>query len=230
MLRSFPCGMSLLRNSAIIGNGLPLRAFVKQKKKTPAQTQNNNLIVRMVPFIPPDQIRETMRFLQSKPHQAAIMELIFSPTQHTAKVSDSARLEYQVHLEKFMYYKEQFLSDFRKHEDKAQKQMWEAIQELPEDLYDEAAASEWSSPPKDILHSFRYRDQFYKGHVHGIQEPQFSSEELKKLQVFQNLMHVRFPHSAMKQRHPEKFWIRDTMAMSRQKEAALRKGGAKKKK
>eukprot|EP00388_Colpodella_angusta_P000038 GDKJ01000132.1.p1 GENE.GDKJ01000132.1~~GDKJ01000132.1.p1 ORF type:complete len:228 (-),score=52.13 GDKJ01000132.1:75-758(-) len=227
MLRSLPRGMNFLRTSTVLANEVPNRAFVK-KKKTVASTNNDNLLVRLVPHIPPDQIRETMRFLQSKTYQAAILELIFSPHNFATKLTDESRLEFQKKFEEYNYYKLQFLKDFRAHEAKAQKEMWKAVQELPEDLYDEAAASEWSNPPQDILHSFRYRNQFYKG-ISG-KEPEFSEEELRTLQVFQNLRHVRFPHTAMKQRHPEKFWIRDTMAMSRQKEAALRKGGTKKKK
>merc|ERR1740121_2558804 len=90
--------------------------------------------------------------------------------------------------------------------------MWKAIRRLPQDLYEEAVASKPDKVPNSLLLHERHRAEIFSG---------LSEDERRKLQCFQNLMYVRYPHSEEKQWNPQRFWVPENQIVSRQKEAAL---------
>ncbi|CBZ54380.1 conserved hypothetical protein [Neospora caninum Liverpool] len=51
--------------------------------------------------------------------------------------------------------------------------------------------------------------------------------ERRKLQVFMNLMHVRYPHAELKRDKPGLFWLPERQVLSRQREGAHKRKGAK---
>ncbi|CAE7388068.1 SLC4A4 [Symbiodinium natans] len=110
---------------------------------------------------------------------------------------------------------------YKAHEDRAEQKMWRALQQLPEDLYAEAIASKPENVPEELLFHNRYRKEIFRS---------LSENDQRKLQVFHNLMYVRYPHSDEKRRNPQRFWMAENLIMSRQKEAALAKKNIKPKK
>ncbi|XP_026193443.1 uncharacterized protein LOC34618839 [Cyclospora cayetanensis] len=68
--------------------------------------------------------------------------------------------------------------------------------------------------PEALAFHQMYRQQLMEG---------LTATEKHKLQVFQNLIHLRFPHADLKKRQPELFWISERHAIGRQKEQALKK-------
>lgn len=67
--------------------------------------------------------------------------------------------------------------------------------------------------PEELAFHHVYRQQIFAS---------LTETERHKLQVFQNLIHIRFPHSQLKKRQPELFWISERQAVGRQKEQALK--------
>merc|ERR1712066_954481 len=101
-------------------------------------------------------------------------------------------------------------SVYEAHETRAERRMWRAVQQLPEDLYQEAIASKPDKVPDALLFHVRHRKEIFTGLHH---------QEQRYLQCFQNLMHVRYPHVDEKKRNPQRFLIPEHQAVSRQKEA-----------
>eukprot|EP00933_Yihiella_yeosuensis_P013929 TRINITY_DN12688_c0_g1_i1.p3 TRINITY_DN12688_c0_g1~~TRINITY_DN12688_c0_g1_i1.p3 ORF type:complete len:100 (+),score=23.65 TRINITY_DN12688_c0_g1_i1:417-716(+) len=92
--------------------------------------------------------------------------------------------------------------------------MWKAIQQLPEDLHEEAIASTPQKVPQSLLFHNRYRGEIFQS---------LTMHEQRRLQTFHNLLYVRYPHSEEKSRNPSRFWVPETQIVSRQKEAAMAK-------
>mmetsp|Transcript_23599 Transcript_23599/g.23370 ORF Transcript_23599/g.23370 Transcript_23599/m.23370 type:complete len:106 (-) Transcript_23599:29-346(-) len=88
-----------------------------------------------------------------------------------------------------------------------------AIAQLPAELYDEAIKSEPEALPKELKLHVMYHNQFRQD---------LTELEQIKLQLFHNLMYIRYPHSEHKRRSPEKFWVPENRIMSRQQEAAMK--------
>merc|ERR1712224_952312 len=108
---------------------------------------------------------------------------------------------------------------YKAQERRADESMWRAIHNLPEDLYDEAIRSKPKPVPESHLFHVRYGNEIFA---------RLHDEERNRLQVYQNLMHVRYPHVEEKARNPQRFWIPENQVISRQKEAAMQKKGVKK--
>ncbi|CAK0902960.1 unnamed protein product, partial [Prorocentrum cordatum] len=207
---------AMLRSSAI--RTLPQRALAakkkgaKMKKKVTAPTE-----VRMAPHIPAELTKETRQFFNNAPRLKALLELVFSPTE--PRESDDDRREYEQARAEFQTLAERARNVYEAHERRANERMWRAVHQLPEDLYDEAVASRPEKVPESLLFNVRHRAEIFRS---------LSHDELRRLQVFQNLMYVRYPHSEEKRRNPSRFWIPETQVISRQKEAALARRKIKK--
>jgi len=182
------------------------------QKKTAAAPE-----IRMVPYIPMELSKETRQFFQNTPRFKAILDLVFSPLD--GQDTEDDRLEYEQARAEFKMLAEKARQVYAAHERRAGERMWRAVQQLPEDLYDEAVASKPEQVPKPLLFNVRHRAEIFRG---------LDYDELRQLQVFQNLMHVRYPHVDERKRNPERFFIPENQVVSRQKEAALAKKKIKK--
>ncbi|KAL8455908.1 hypothetical protein Emag_000282 [Eimeria magna] len=78
---------------------------------------------------------------------------------------------------------------------------------------DDWEAYKQQSFPEELAFHQVYRQQIFDS---------LTPLEKRKLQVFQNLMHIRFPHAELKKREPQLFWISERQAVGRQKEQALK--------
>ncbi|KAL8275565.1 hypothetical protein Esti_000516 [Eimeria stiedai] len=86
--------------------------------------------------------------------------------------------------------------------------------ETPEETEEEDwEAYRQQSFPEELAFHQVYRQQIFDS---------LTPLEKRKLQVFHNLMHIRFPHAELKRREPHLFWISERQAVGRQKEQALK--------
>jgi len=171
----------------------------------------------MVPYIPNELTKETRQFFQNQPRFKGLLDMVFSPLSPQDEEQD--RLEYEEARAEFRALAEKAQQAYLAHEQRASERMWRAVQQLPEDLYQEAVMSKPAPVPQPLLFHERHRTEIFKG---------LNDLELRKLQVFQNLMHVRYPHVEERQRNPERFLIPENQVISRQKEAAMAKKKIKK--
>lgn len=78
----------------------------------------------------------------------------------------------------------------------------------------DALGWEFQSFPAELAFHSLYRSHFMSGG--GL-----NAEERRRLQVFMNLMYLRFPHAEHKETKPHLFWTSEKAAISRDKERAL---------
>lgn len=199
---------------------LPQRALAQTKKKAKKQQKKTAPApeIKLVPYIPPELVKETREFFHNQPRFKALLELVFSPTD--PKDTEADRLEYEKAHSEFEQLADKARRVYQAHEDRARERMWKAIRQLPEDLHNEAIASKPDKVPHALLFHARHRDEIFRS---------LHDEERRRLQCFHNLMHVRFPHTDEKRRNPQRFWIPENQVISRQKEAALAQKKIKKK-
>jgi len=157
-------------------------------------------------------VKETLEFFKDESKVSALLDLIFSPLD--PRETDTDRDEYQRRWELFEEEREVDEERYKSHEERANVLMFEAIRSLPEDLYDEAISPESVPLAESLQFHWRYRNQILRD---------LADRDKKKLQVFRNLMHIRFPHSDAKARNPGLFWISESKAKSRQQLAHAEK-------
>jgi len=186
----------------------------KQMKKTGTSGPTD---VPLAPYLPPELTKETREFFTNQPRLKALLEMVFSPVN--PKDTEADRLEYEEAKAEFDALATKARVVYEEHERRANERMWRAIQQLPADLHDEAIASKPEKVPEPLLFHVRYGNEVFRG---------LNNEERRKLQVFHNLMYVRYPHAEEKARNPQRFWIPENQVISRQKEAAMAKLKAKK--
>lgn len=187
----------------------PLRALqsvagVNASQSAPSSSEAEE--TRTIPHIPREFAKDTIEFFrQSSPHVKSLLDLVFSPidTQDAEYIKMTAKFEKAVEARRTLY---------KNHEERASRAMFNAIRNLPEDLYDEAVRKGTSLVPESLLFHERYKDQLMKQHL--------SDEELFKMQTFGNLMHIRYSHSEAKQKHRDKFFISESQALNIRKERA----------
>ncbi|CAE7939037.1 tbc1d23, partial [Symbiodinium sp. KB8] len=160
--------------------------------------------------------KETREFFQNQNRFKALLELVFSPRQPEETTED--QVEFEDARAEFNTMCERALHLYKAHEARAEQRMWRALQQLPEDLYSEAVASKPERVPEELLFHNRYRKEIFRS---------LSEHEQRKLQVFHNLMYVRYPHADEKRRNPERFWMPENQIVSRQREAAMAKKNIK---
>ena len=107
---------------------------------------------------------------------------------------------------------------YARHEKRADELCFNAIRELPPDLYREAIRSNITPFPKGLMFHSRYNSQLFQS---------LSQDQLVQLQAFENLSHTRFPHSEVKRRSPHLFIVPADSIPSRQQELALSKAANK---
>ncbi|KAF4658578.1 hypothetical protein FOZ61_005520 [Perkinsus olseni] len=196
---------------------LPMRKLKKQKAKGRFQPSAKKVTDAMapgselVPYIPREYVRVTTRFFSNPEQIEALMNFIFSPLKPEDTESD--RKEYEEELGRFQDMQRKYTEGFRKHEEEAERLAHAAIAQLPADLYDEAIKSEPEALPRELKLHVMYYNQFRQD---------LTELEQVKLQLFHNLMYIRYPHYEHKRRSPEKFWVPENRIMSRQQEAALK--------
>jgi len=197
---------------------LPQRALAKKKtakkaqKKTAAAPE-----IKLVPHIPLELVKETREFFRNETRFKALLQLVFSPLD--PKENEQDRLELETAQADYENLAAKARSVYEMREKRANERMWRAIHQLPDDLYDEAVASRPEKVPETLLFHERYRSEIFNN---------LNAEELRKLQCFQNLMYLRFPHAQAKQKNPQQFWVPENQVVSRQKEAAMAKKRIKK--
>ncbi|CAK9108654.1 unnamed protein product [Durusdinium trenchii] len=170
---------------------LPLRGLAQTKKKAKAKQQKKQrapVPVKLVPNIPFELTKETREFFQNQTRFKALLDLVFSPRE--PKESEEDQAEYEETKAEFDTLCERANLIYKVHEERAEQRMWRAIQQLPEDLYNEAVASKPEKVPEELLFHNRYSGEIFRS---------LSEFEQRKLQVFHNLLYVRYPHSSEKQ-------------------------------
>lgn len=90
--------------------------------------------------------------------------------------------------------------------------LWCAVNSLPSDLYPEAIQQSQRPLPLQLRPHYLYRSQIFKS---------LTDYQARQLQVFQNLMYLRFPFNEIKKRNPGLFWISQTSAINRSRIAKL---------
>ncbi|KEP61141.1 UNVERIFIED_CONTAM: hypothetical protein HHA_266260 [Hammondia hammondi] len=92
-----------------------------------------------------------------------------------------------------------------------------------------AAGEAASQPEQGFYHErFAFPRALMFHEMYGKQIFQSLSQlERRKLQVFMNLMHVRYPHAELKRDKPALFWLPERQVLSRQREGAHKRKGAK---
>lgn len=92
--------------------------------------------------------------------------------------------------------------------------MWKALRSLPASLYQEAAQSETEFMPKELVFNNCYRDDILNS---------LTDYEREKFDNYSIINHLRFPHLDIKRKCPGLFWIKESKAVSKQKQALLAK-------
>ena len=176
---------------------------VTSSQQAPEETK------RTIPHIPRELAKDTIEFFrQSSPHVKSLLDLVFTERKVSAadqKEFDRMTAQYQAELEKRR-------AIYKQHEQKAAEKMFDAIRNLPEDMYDEAVRKGEMLPPEALQFHEMYKEQLMKDSL--------SDAELVKLQTFSNLMHIRYSHSEAKKKHKEKFFISEAAALNLRKERA----------
>jgi hypothetical protein len=171
-------------------------------------TQEADDTHRTIPHIPREFAKDTIEFFrQSSPHVKSLLDLVFSAKDIGSgdKEVVKMRAEYERALKERQ-------DQFRIHEQRASRKMFEAIQNLPEDMYDEAVRKGEQLPPEAL--------QFHEIYKEQLMGESLSDWELVKLQTFSNLMHIRYSHSEAKKKHKDKFFISEAAALNLRKERA----------
>eukprot|EP00927_Polykrikos_kofoidii_P032958 TRINITY_DN27932_c0_g2_i1.p1 TRINITY_DN27932_c0_g2~~TRINITY_DN27932_c0_g2_i1.p1 ORF type:complete len:211 (+),score=38.62 TRINITY_DN27932_c0_g2_i1:79-711(+) len=210
----------MLRQVLLPWRALPQRALAKKKAKVvkPKKTQAAAPEVRLAPYLPPELTKETRQFFDHQARLKGLLELVFSPLE--PRETEDDRLAFEEAKAEFDNFAGRARTIYEAHERQANESMWRAIKQLPEDLYDEAVASKTEKVPESLLFHVRYGNEIFRN---------LDDDERRKLQSFQNLMHIRYPHSDEKARNPSRFWIPENQVISRQKEAAMARKRIKKK-
>jgi hypothetical protein len=166
---------------------------------------------RTIPHIPREFAKDTIEFFrQSSPHVKSLLDLVFSPSD--PQVSDADQAEYDRMKKEYETELNRRRKRYAVHEQRASSKMFDALRNLPEDMYDEAVSKGEMLPPESLQFHEMYKDQ--------LMENSLSDWELFKLQTFSNLMHIRYSHSEAKKKHKDKFFISESAALNLRKERA----------
>lgn len=206
-----PCLVGLLRVSP--GRScLPLRKPAKPgKEKEKRKAQPTVGVTRYVPYIPPALVSDTVGALKDRESLSEVLDLVCSPVAPADTKED--RELFQQTAEAYRAFQEALQERYRERELLVQNNILEAIQNLPEHLYDEAVSSETEPMPESLTFQRAYRDQIINTGL--------SDFEIRKLDAFRLLMYLRFPYLDVKARQPGLFWLEEKKAISRQKQASL---------
>ncbi|BAM40693.1 conserved hypothetical protein [Theileria orientalis strain Shintoku] len=190
---------------------IPLRKAAKSKAKPKVKQQEVVGVTRYYPYIPPNLVVDTVNTLKDRESLSEILDLIYSPLSPLDTEED--RKLYQKTYEAYRIYKNKLKEKLRERELYIQSQMHEAIENLPENLYDEAVKSESEPIPEELTFQKAYREQLINEHL--------SDYEIEKLDTFRMLMYLRYPHTEAKIKNPGLFWLEEKKMISRQKQASL---------
>jgi hypothetical protein len=181
-------------------------------KRSTDQSKSANPNQELVPYIPRELATDTIEFLRSQPKVKALCELIYG-IEKMEKLPEKDQSELAARKLKLLQQRKQIDSAFRAHESKAQENIFDAIRQLPPDLYHEAIQSSRRSVPRKLLFHARFEKQIFSS---------LNDRRLVQLQAFENLMHIRYPHAEMRKRKPDLFWIPANQIVSKQQELAMK--------
>lgn len=167
-----------------------------------------------IPHIPASLAKPTVAFFGHKHRLKALLDIIFSP--RTPQDTQEDRDEYQKRWEAYHSRRKNDEQRYSNHERKSNFRMMNAIRNLPADLYEEAIQSESVPLPSALQYHTMYRTQLLQSEYTNVRR-------LELLQIFQNLSKTRFPHIHIKRRNPNIFWLPQSKALTRQKEASAKR-------
>lgn len=98
--------------------------------------------------------------------------------------------------------------------------VFRAIQELPEELYDESIKGGELFDNKEIQFGLKYENSLLNN---------LSNYKKKLLHVYKILLHLRYPFYLIKEKNPMLFYISESKAISRQKQINAQRKKLKKK-
>ena len=208
MYNVFVCRMSLTRR--VCGRVCVSRAL--KPTTAPNTPTEEDVGGNKVAHIPREFAKDTIEFFrQSSPHVKSLLDLVFSAKELRAPLSEADEAE---KAEQVRLYESAIAARRQKyalHEQEARRLMFDAIRNLPRDMYDEAVSKGNMFPPKSLLFH-----EMYKQDLMG----KLSDWEMVKMQTFSNLMHIRYSHSDAKQKQRDRFFISESAALNLRKERA----------
>eukprot|EP00921_Rhytidocystis_pertsovi_P008417 GHVQ01013787.1.p2 GENE.GHVQ01013787.1~~GHVQ01013787.1.p2 ORF type:complete len:277 (+),score=31.77 GHVQ01013787.1:2724-3554(+) len=161
-----------------------------------------------LPYIPASFAKQTFSFVTKADSLEALYQLIFSKTTVGKRCTEPLRLLYQQEREDLQRALEEEDRSYGHRQRAGLEKAFDAIRNLPADLYEEAVTGS-NEVPEDLQFHHMYRQQLIRSEL--------SCEEIRALQVFQNLMHYRFPHALAKRTNPELFWFPDNRVHGRRR-------------
>ncbi|CAG9481826.1 conserved Plasmodium protein, unknown function [Plasmodium vivax] len=211
------------RNSGCM-SFVPMRAPAKKKnvqekkKKDSAEEKDKLAETRYLPYIPPAYVADTVSFFKDKNKVDNLLSLIFGPQNSTDSHED--RVEYQKRFELYQFLKQREEEKYERHLLKMKEKIFKAVENLPEELYDESIQSGEPFDHKEIQFGLKYEKDIVKG---------LSSYRQKLLHVYKILLYLRFPFYLIKKKKPMLFYISESKAISRQKQINAQRKKLKKK-
>ncbi|CAD7930065.1 unnamed protein product [Amoebophrya sp. A25] len=220
---SFSPRISLSSSSSVsLGQQTRSFALLKPKVKTLKQKKAAAALIKLLPHMPQELVTLTTSFLRKDKNLKNLLQLVYSPAEPAESEDDRAEYERERRI---------YLMELQNHREKLQKKRTQleesilsAIRNLPAEHFDEAILSDNEPHPSgdrksEILPRSLLFHQMYKGEI--FRDMDF--HEKKRLQTFQNLMRLRYPHTDTKRADPERFWIPESQFVSRQRESARNK-------
>ncbi|SCM08140.1 conserved Plasmodium protein, unknown function [Plasmodium chabaudi adami] len=203
---------------------VPMRAPPKKKsaqdkkKKESLEAKKDLSETRYLPYIPPAYVIDTASFFKDKTKLDSLLSLIFSPQNANDTYED--RVEYQKRFELYQLLKEKEEQRYARHIEKIRENVFRAIHELPEELYDESIKGGELFDNKEIQFGLKYENSLLNN---------LSNYKKKLLHVYKILLHLRYPFYLIKKKNPMLFYISESKAISRQKQINAQRKKLKKK-
>ncbi|KAK2197841.1 hypothetical protein BdWA1_000844 [Babesia duncani] len=164
-----------------------------------------------VPYIPPNAVADTVAALKDRESLREILNLV-SGASDSLDSLEHRRIFQKVH-EAYMTHISKLRRYFSSREDEIRSNVLEAIAQLPLNLYEEAVCS-------NVMHEHLCHKRVFRNDWLAT----LSSLELQKLDTYRMLMYLRYPFAQIKSKQPGLFWIQQSKAINRQKQASLFKG------
>jgi hypothetical protein len=120
------------------------RAFALVPRKS---QQNAGAVQRYLPYLPPELTKDTTKFLHSDPCCKDLLSLVFSPAEksveHPSPIdNEEDRKEYEVKRAEYLRRRMRFKALLRENARMLEKSTFDAVENLPADLYAEAVGSD----------------------------------------------------------------------------------------
>eukprot|EP00392_Amoebophrya_sp_AT5.2_P014485 g14634.t1 len=194
-------------------------SFVKVQ---PSKEKKAGSLIKLLPHLPAELVAVTTSFLRREKNLKNLLSLIYSPAEPGD--TDSDRAMYEAERRRYLSHLDRHDARVEERRRALEESTLAAIRALPAELYHEAVASDNDPHPEAEKKSDIWPKEML---FHNMHRKQIFAEmtflEKKRLQCFQNLMRIRYPHAEAKVRDPEQFWIPESQYVSRQRETARNK-------